>query len=69
MLGFARDDSGIYAIHRVWTQKGRQERLWRLLHGQAHDRRFVTEGCVNVTPDVYEELVMCCSRLQLVVEP
>lgn len=67
VLAFARDAKGIYAIHRVWTLVPRQRRLERLTRGNVAERLNITGGCVNVMPDVYDQLVKCCSRGRVVI--
>ena len=61
VLAFAQDDRGVFAIHRVWTLAPAQRRLERLRLGGPSARRGVTEGCINVMPEVYAALVDCCS--------
>jgi hypothetical protein len=61
VLSFKEDASGIYAIHRVWTLRPQERREERLSSGLTADRKGVTGGCINVTPEVYEELLDCCS--------
>jgi hypothetical protein len=68
VLAFAEDDQGVYAIHRVWLLRPSQRRLWRLTEGSAQDRKSVSDGCVNVMPEVYEQLLNCCSRSKLLIE-
>lgn len=62
VLAFAQDAAGVYAIHRVWTLIPRQRRIALLSGKNAQARMHVTEGCINVMPDVYQALVDCCSR-------
>ncbi|WP_155646716.1 murein L,D-transpeptidase [Burkholderia territorii] len=68
VLAFARDASGVYAIHRVWTGKATEQRLKRLKYGSAGQRTTITAGCINVMPDVYRRLVDCCSAATLLIE-
>jgi len=69
VLAFAKDDTGVYAVHRVWTLKPKQRRLERLRDGDASSRKDVTDGCINVMPSVYDELVSCCSKSTIIIEP
>lgn len=68
ILEFARDDkNAIFAIHRVWLLSPKQRRWYRLTEGTVAERRDITGGCINVTPEVYKELVDCCSRGTVVI--
>ncbi|MEX3556274.1 MAG: hypothetical protein VB131_06850 [Burkholderia gladioli] len=67
VLAFAEDDSGVFAIHRVWLRRPAERRYYRLTRGSVSERRSITNGCVNVMPDVYSRLVDCCSRSRVVV--
>jgi len=68
VLAFARDESGVYAVHRVWLLKPKQHRLERLHSDSVEDRKSITDGCINVDPEVYEQLLSCCSRSKIVIE-
>lgn len=69
VLAFARSkDGGVFAVHRVWELKPKQLRRWRLTEGFTEDRRSVTDGCINVMPDVYQKLVDCCSKSTIVIQ-
>jgi hypothetical protein len=68
ILAFAEDSGGIYAIHRVWTSSPRQHRVERLTHGSPAERRWITEGCINVMPEVYDKLINCCTNARLIIE-
>jgi hypothetical protein len=57
VLQFHEDDKYVYAIHRVWTLRPRERRRERLQSPNAEDRKFITNGCVNVSPEVYDKLV------------
>jgi hypothetical protein len=50
------DGRAIFAIHRAWLGKPSERRLERLASPDPNDRRHVTNGCVNVMPDVYDRL-------------
>lgn len=62
VLQFHEDDRFVYAIHRVWVLNPRERRQERLQSPKVEDRRSITNGCVNVSPEVYRTLVDCCSR-------
>ena len=54
VLAFKRDFNGVYAIHRVWTLKPSENRLERIKRGS--EQRLITNGCINVSDELYEEL-------------
>lgn len=45
-----------FAIHRTWTRNANQRRSERI-QGPVSGRINVTNGCINVEPDVYAKLV------------
>jgi len=57
VLQFAETDREIMAIHRVWLGRPSERRAERLASNDERQRRDVTNGCVNVMPDVYERIV------------
>jgi hypothetical protein len=57
VMQFADTPTGIMAIHRVWLGRPKERRQQRLASGDPTQRRSVTNGCINVMPDVYEALV------------
>lgn len=59
----------VMSIHRVYTRNPRQRRLERLRSDNPEDRKFITDGCINVDPAVYDLLWECCSRSTLTIEP
>lgn len=67
VLQFRETEDTVMAIHRVWLLKPSERRAERLKSSNAKDRRFITNGCVNVAPDVYQKLLECCSAAPLVV--
>ena len=54
VLVFKQDDTGTYAVHRIWTQKPSEKRLERIQ--QDVERRIVTNGCINVDDETYDQL-------------
>lgn len=68
VLQFHEDAKQVFAIHRVWTLKPEQKRLQRLASSDAHQRRSITNGCINVAPEVYDALMECCVHHKLVVK-
>ena len=67
LLVFKEDAVHLWAIHRVYTAKPSEQRVKRLKVGDVTDRKGITHGCVNVMPDVYEQLVDCCSNQTLII--
>ena len=57
ILVFKETPTEVFAIHRVWTLKPQQQRLHRLQSGVISDRRWVTGGCINIMPEVYDKLI------------
>jgi hypothetical protein len=55
VLAFNRGESGIYAIHRVWTQNPKERRLERIRSSDSNDR-IITKGCINVDDSTYNKL-------------
>ena len=60
VLQFLESDTEVYAVHRVWLGNPTQRRLERLANPDPRQRR-ITQGCINVAPEVYDLLVDCCS--------
>lgn len=56
----------VYAVHRVWLLQPEQHRAERLDSDNPAMRRNVTMGCVNVSPNVYEQLENSLTRLEIV---
>ena len=54
VLVFKQDDTGTYAVHRIWTQKPSEKRLERIQQDTA--RRIITNGCINVDDETYNKL-------------
>jgi hypothetical protein len=57
VLQFYEDDKEVFAIHRIW-----------LLHSENIQDRYISSGCINVEPEVYEKLVNCCSNDKLLIK-
>jgi hypothetical protein len=57
ILEFYEGKTIVYAIHRLWLRNPAQHRPERLASSDPAQRRNVTMGCVNVAPEVYEELL------------
>lgn len=69
VLAFRETEKAIFAIHRVWTLRPEQRRLERLASADPAQRQTVTDGCINVAPEVYDKLVDCCAGMQLEIQP
>jgi hypothetical protein len=67
VLQFHETEEQVYSIHRVWLLRPEQKRLQRLASKKVNDR-LITSGCINVSPDVYEQLIDCCKDATLVIE-
>ncbi len=60
VLVFHEGQSYRMAIHRTW--RGRER-----LYEAPSSNRVVTNGCINVEPEVYEALVACCAGGKVVI--
>lgn len=67
LLVFKHDSTGVYAIHRVLDIPG-QQRIARIHSPYAHHRVTITAGCVNVTPEVYAQLMDCCATSTVTIK-
>ena len=54
-MRFKEDKKYLYAIHRVWTLKPEERRMERITSSNVADR-YITNGCINVTDEVYDQL-------------
>jgi hypothetical protein len=62
VLAFHESKDGVFAVHRPPSERR------RINLGAPDDRRrYVTDGCVNVTDAVYEALRTCCAGEQLTI--
>ena len=67
VLQFHETPTEDYAIHRVWLLNPAQKRIERLKSPNVKDR-YISAGCINVDPAVYDKLVDCCSNTQLIIK-
>jgi hypothetical protein len=67
LLVYQENKKYLWAIHRVYTLNPGEHRVERLAAGRAEQRRAITNGCINVMPEVYQKLVACCSKDLLVI--
>jgi hypothetical protein len=56
ILVYKETATNAFAIHRVWLGNPKQHRAERLASNDPNQRKHVTMGCINVTPEVYNEL-------------
>ena len=68
VLMFKEDVHMVYAVHRVITFNQRQRRIERLQLDLPAQARIITDGCINVMPEVYDKLVDCCVNDQLTIK-
>ena len=66
ILVFKETETDLYAIHRVIDVPG-QHRLSRIKSPHVSQRSMITAGCVNVEPEVFEELTKCCYASKVIV--
>lgn len=66
ILVFSESETAVFAIHRVIDVPG-QNRPARIKSADTNDR-VITAGCVNVSNDVYDALVDCCSASPLIIK-
>jgi hypothetical protein len=55
VIQFHETDKMVFAIHRIWLLSPKQRRLERLASPTPEDN-MITNGCINVAPEVYERL-------------
>lgn len=67
VLQFKEDEKEVFAIHRVWLLRPAEHRQARLASPNPK-QRVITNGCINVDPVIYQELVDCCSNQSLIVK-
>ena len=67
VLQFHETADEVYAIHRVWLLAPKQNRRERLKSPKVTDR-YISAGCINVDPTVYDRLMDCCSNTQLIIK-
>ncbi len=67
VLMYDADISSWYAIHRTYTGRNVRGRHG-LYHNTTAKERTVTAGCINVEPDVFNELIECCRKSKLIIK-
>lgn len=66
ILVFKETEHSVFAIHRLIDVLG-QNRNQRIKSEQPLDR-VITNGCVNVSPEVFDALIDCCSGSKLIIK-
>ena len=66
VIQFYEDDTSVMAIHRLWRLSPAQHRDERILSPNPKDHE-ISGGCINVEPEVYEQLKNCCSNDHLTI--
>ena len=66
ILVFDELSDRVYAIHRIWLRNPAQHRPERLASDDPSQRRGVTMGCVNVAPEVYNQLKDTLTQVEIV---
>jgi hypothetical protein len=66
ILVFKDGDHQVYAIHRLINFEPAQERPKRIKSKKPTDR-IITDGCINVSPEVYQKLTECCQNDILII--
>ncbi|MBC7501247.1 MAG: murein L,D-transpeptidase [Herminiimonas sp.] len=67
ILVYKENQHYLWAIHRVYTLNPKERRVERLTANHVAQRRDITNGCINVMPEVYQKLVDCCSKDVLII--
>lgn len=67
ILVFKIEGQDVYAIHRVIDVPS-QQRPARLKSPYPKHRVTITYGCINVEPEVFQELIRCCSTSKMIVK-
>lgn len=68
VIQFKETDKLAYSIHRIWRGKPSEKRDERINSNNVQDR-FITNGCINVTDEVYNKLLDCCQNEQIKIYP
>lgn len=57
----------VLAIHTLWTLNPEQRREERIQNADV-SQRIITNGCINVQPEVYNKLLDCCTNTKLTIK-
>ena len=55
VIGFKEEKDSLFALHRVWTRIPSERRMERIASSVVAER-IMTNGCINVTDNVYDKL-------------
>jgi len=66
LLVFKETEHAVFAIHRLIEVQG-QDRVSRI-NSDIPEMRIITNGCVNVTPQVYDSLSACCAGSRVTIK-
>ena len=66
VIQFLEGDKDVYLIHRVWLGRPSEHREQRIKSPRVKDR-IVSKGCINLEPEVYEQLRDCCIMQKLII--
>lgn len=64
VIQFKETEHSVYAIHRVWNGKPSEQRNKRIKSSNIN-QRIITAGCINVSDELYEQLLECCQNKTL----
>lgn len=67
VLEFLETSKISYAVHKVFLLDKEQHRDKRIKSIEVKDR-IITDGCINVTEEVFNELVSCCESDKIKIE-
>lgn len=67
VIQFHETKHTIYAIHTVWTLRPEEGRMERIRNSNVEVRK-ITNGCINVEPEVFQSLMNCCINQPLKIE-
>ena len=68
VIVFHETDTYRLAIHRVWMLNPKERRMEKIRSSNPKVRRYVSNGCINVEPEVYQQILDCCINQQLVIK-
>lgn len=57
----------IFSVHRTWLGSPNQKRVERLESETPTDNK-ISNGCINIAPEVYEALKDCCTGQSLTIQ-
>jgi len=66
VIQFHETDKEVFSIHRLWLLSPKQQRTERL-ESETPDDNEISDGCINLRDDVYEQLKDCCVGQSLII--